>query len=232
MKLCLKLPCNPGEEAVREEGASLEEHLEHNVEGVSTVCAERQGRQTALGTSMAARWVVPALLMALFSASVPTILAAREHEVRVAWEEVAPLVEGREVETVLKNGVHIRGRAQKVLAEELEIRVKRTSNATVVPKGVTRIPRDLLVVLTVKWKRRVARALLTPGVVVGGWLALGVLGVGGDSVNSAGALALSTGFGAAGYLLGDRIDAKRLRVVLVPRASVTLLGRSLFRLAE
>ncbi len=36
-------------------------------------------------------------------------------EVAVRWEELAPLVEKRQIETVLTNGVHIRGRVEQAL---------------------------------------------------------------------------------------------------------------------
>ncbi len=55
--------------------------------------------------------------------------------VTVRWEELAPLVEKRQIETVLANGVHIRGRVEQVLPQALVVEVKRTSDPNLVPKG-------------------------------------------------------------------------------------------------
>ncbi len=48
-----------------------------------------------------------AFLVALWAAPLE---AGAPQEVTVRWEELAPLVEKRQIETVLANGVHIRGR--------------------------------------------------------------------------------------------------------------------------
>lgn len=162
--------------------------------------------------------------IALALLSVAPALSAREKEVRARWEELAPLVERRDVETVLKNGVHVRGRAEKVLPEALEVRVKKTSDAAVIPKGRTRIPRELVTVLTVRWKQGPARFLLAPVVAAGVlvWLTYrGVSPLVADSFHwemipiSGG---MVYGLGKVGHMIGSRIDQKRLRIVVVSGA--------------
>ncbi len=101
------------------------------------------------------------LVMALLC--VPPMLSAGEKEVQVRWEELSGLVERRDVEMVLTNGVHVRGRAERVLAEALEVRVKKTSDAAVIPQGLTPIPRGLVSAMTLRWKTRWARILLPVG---------------------------------------------------------------------
>ncbi|MCL4850733.1 MAG: hypothetical protein KJZ78_05050 [Bryobacteraceae bacterium] len=158
-----------------------------------------------------------ALLISVFL-SMPQVLAAREREVRIPWEELAPLVEGRDVETVLTNGVYVRGRVQKVLFRELEVRVKGTSDAAVIPKGETRIPRELLVSLTVKSRKGPARVLLPPAMVFGVSLILSRFTSIEDHVSSAVWYPIAIGTGIAGYLLGRRVDTQHLRIIVAPDA--------------
>ncbi|HEU0141473.1 MAG TPA: hypothetical protein VFQ79_17250 [Bryobacteraceae bacterium] len=158
------------------------------------------------------------LLIGVFL-SMPQVLAAREREVRVPWEELAPLVEGRDVETVLTNGVYVRGRAQKVLHRELEVRVKRTSDAAVIPKGETRIPRELLGALTVKSRKGPARVLLPPAMVFGVSLTLSRFTSIEDHVSSAVWYPIAIGTGIAGYLLGRRLDTQSMRIIVTPTHS-------------
>ncbi len=164
---------------------------------------------------------IPSLaLLALVLLCVVPLLSAREKEVRARWEELAPLVERRDVETVLTNGVHVRGRAEKVLPDALEVRVKKTSDEAVIPKGRTRIPRELVTVLTVTWKQGPARFLLAPVVGAGGFVLLLYLGVFPDPDSYGWKVipywaAAGYGVGWVGYKLGAEIDLKRLRIVVV-----------------
>jgi len=155
--------------------------------------------------------------VALLLLSVAPVLSAREKEVHARWEELAPLVERRDVETVLTNGVHVRGRAERVLPDALEVRVKKTSDAAAIPKGRTRIPRELVSVLTARWKTHGGRALLTPTLPIAAGYSLALLHIGADEYGTKGGYGLLIGFATAGYLVGDRIDRKSMRVVLVPK---------------
>jgi hypothetical protein len=146
------------------------------------------------------------------------LLSARDKEVHARWEELAPLVEKRDVETVLRNGVHVRGRAEKVLPDALEVRVTETSDAAVIPKGRTRIPREQFAVLTVTWKQGPARYLLPAALVVGlPYLLFPGLGIDNEAMGTAPLYALLSAVGTVGYLVGARIDGKRIRVVVVPQ---------------
>ncbi len=81
--------------------------------------------------------------------------------VTVRWEELA--LEKRQIETVLANGVHIRGRVEQVLPQALVVEVKRTSDPNLVPKGRTQVGRELVCCFTVRWRQGPARALLAIG---------------------------------------------------------------------
>ncbi len=108
----------------------------------------------------------------------------------------------------------------KVHPQTLEVRIKHTSSPAAVPKGLFQVPRDQLAVLSARWKRRWARAILTPGMLFGVPLLLGVAHVGGDTtveaLGQAGATTLWVGTGVAGYMIGDRIDRRRMQIVLLP----------------
>jgi hypothetical protein len=96
------------------------------------------------------------LLPALLAVSTRPLLAA-EPEVRARWEELPALVEGRDVEMVLRNGVYVRGRAGEATPDALQVRVRKTSDPEVIPKGPTAIPREQVSVLTVRWRKGPAR---------------------------------------------------------------------------
>ncbi|HXG34566.1 MAG TPA: hypothetical protein VNJ11_14465 [Bryobacteraceae bacterium] len=144
--------------------------------------------------------------------------AGAPEEVTVRWEELAPLVEKRQIETVLANGVHIRGRVEQVLPEALVVQVKRTSDPNLVPKGRTRVARELLSSFTVRWRQGPARALLAVGLPFAILSFLGAVGVATAELNPVAANLTFLGVApVVGYLLGAEIDTKSLRVMLEKR---------------
>ncbi|HXG33910.1 MAG TPA: hypothetical protein VNJ11_11130 [Bryobacteraceae bacterium] len=153
-----------------------------------------------------------AFLVALLAAPLE---AGAPKEATVRWEDVAPLVEKRQIETVLANGVHIRGRVERVLPQALVVEVKRTSDPNLVPKGRTQVPRKLLSSFTVRWREGPARALLAVGLPLAVPYFLFALGLEGDDLNPRPANFVVFGVApVVGYLLGAAIDTKSLRVVL------------------
>ncbi|HXH13426.1 MAG TPA: hypothetical protein VNP04_27080, partial [Alphaproteobacteria bacterium] len=128
----------------------------------------------------------------------------------------APLVEKREIETVLASGVHIRGRVEQVLPEALVVEVKRTSDPNLVPKGRTRVARESVRWLEARWSRRAARAVLTPLSVYLLWYALlRTRTVNEESLGAGQAILIYAAGAAPGYLLGRRIDQRRLRIKVI-----------------
>lgn len=153
----------------------------------------------------------------MYVALLGTLQAAsdREQEVRANWADLPALVEGRDIDTVLRNGVHIRGRVAKVHDQALEVRVKHTSDPGSIPTGRAQVPREQLAVLSVRWKSGPARYLLAPALAVGVPLLLGVAHIGADEVGLAGGYTIVAASGLGGYLIGAKIDTKRVRVVIV-----------------
>ncbi|HXG33911.1 MAG TPA: hypothetical protein VNJ11_11135 [Bryobacteraceae bacterium] len=154
-----------------------------------------------------------AFLVALWRAPLE---AGAPKEVTARWEELAPLVEKREIETVLANGVHIRGRAEQVLPEALVVEIKRTSDPNLVPKGRTRVARESVSVLTVRWKRPLARILLPAALFFLGQAAWsGVSAAAGREPGEAEAYVATLLWTIAGYGIGDVVDRRRLTIRIV-----------------
>jgi hypothetical protein len=165
-------------------------------------------------------WVAPVAL--LWAAP----LLGAPKEVAVRWEELAPLVEKREIETVLTNGVHLRGRVEQVLPEALVVEVKRTSDPNLVPKGPTRVSRELVSVLTVRWKRRLGRILMPIAFYVGGGIGYMALSgaMGRDGASKAEEFLIAALLVIAGYGVGDVLDQRQLAVRIVPAPASPMLS--------
>jgi hypothetical protein len=161
------------------------------------------------------------ILLALVRAA--PLLAGPPKEVAVRWEELAPLVEKREIETVLANGVHIRGRVEQVLPEALVVEVKRTSDPNLVPKGPTRVEREAVRWLQARWSRGAARAVLTPlvGLVLLPIALLRTGAVDDDKLTPGQIILLYAAGGTSGYLLGWRIDQRRLLIKVIEASPET-----------
>ncbi len=146
--------------------------------------------------------------------------AARERPlVEASWEELPPLLEGREIETVLLDGVRIKGRVLKVAADSIEMRVSKSSDPTQ-PRGERRIRRELFGLIGVKLRKGPARALLTAAGIVGPWAILAAkyhagLPEGGGARWVFAAYGLPIALGVIGYHLGARLDDKSFDVKVI-----------------
>jgi hypothetical protein len=107
-----------------------------------------------------------------------------------------------------------------VLPEALEVRVKKTSDAAVIPKGRTRIPREQPAVLTVRWKRSSLRYVLAPAMGWGVGILFARLGVIREHDPLFWGYGVLTLFGIAGYLVGEWLDSRQMRLVLVSHRPV------------
>ena len=74
-------------------------------------CGGWAGRKPAPDGSRRLAWVRPVALVALLCGA--PMVSARQKEVHARWDELTPLVEKREIETVLAIGVHVRGRPRR-----------------------------------------------------------------------------------------------------------------------
>ena len=161
-----------------------------------------------------------ALLVLLLA---PATFAATEVELR--WDELSPMITGKEVALVLPNGAAVRGEAIAVRTDGLVMVVKRTSDKKLQPKGQATIPREQVKLLDLRRPRSAAgRIALTivgafGGMTLGALLAVTVI----DNVAAAVVTYLGMAVGGAvlGYYTGDEIDRRttRIKIVEVPTMS-------------
>ncbi len=148
--------------------------------------------------------------------------AKKPRTVLAAWEELPALVEGRKIETVLLNGVSVRGRVIKVSSDGIEIDVRKSSAPALLPKGQTKIQRELLSRVKVVRKQGVWRGVLTVVMGTAGTVAamllisLELFGEGGakDPKAKPFIAGVTAGSGFLGYLWGAHIDDRSFVVVV------------------
>lgn len=160
-------------------------------------------------------------IFALLLISLAAVASARERPVvEASWKELAPLLEGRRIESVLLDGVHVRGNVVRVTSDAIEIDVTKTSEPGR-QKGLRRFPRDLFSLIRVKRHQGPARALLALGGIAAPWTITAARYRGGlpESVNSAGLVFTVVGLpvilGVLGYRLGARLDDKSFDVKIL-----------------
>jgi hypothetical protein len=96
--------------------------------------------------------------------------------IALQWEDLAPIVAGREVETVLADGTKLKGDVYAVREDHLVLNVKKTSNKAVYPKGQQSIERSLISSLdlrkkTIRWRVVATIAGSVVGLFAGGYVA-------------------------------------------------------------
>ncbi len=153
--------------------------------------------------------------------SLVAVAPARERPVvEASWEELGPLVEGRRIESVLLDGIRIKGIVVKVAPDALEIDVTKTSEPGR-RKGIRRFPRELFGQIQIRLHKGPARPLLAVAGIAAPWVITAARYRGGlpESVNSA-ALAFTVAglpiiLGVLGYRLGARLDDRSFAVKIV-----------------
>lgn len=167
-----------------------------------------------VGPSIAARGVLGICIL------VATAAARERPLVEASWEELPPLLEGREIETVLLDGVRVRGRVVKVVADSIGMKVSKSSDPRQ-PRGERQIRRELFGLIRVKLTKGPVRALLAVAGIGG---ALGIMSAKYSPVpegaSAAGMIFVGTGLpialGVIGYHLGARVDDKSFDVRIIP----------------
>lgn len=142
-----------------------------------------------------------------------SLWAANRMELSLRWSELEPNIAGKNVRMVLPNGAHIEGRALGVQPEALIVKITKTSDKKVQPKGEVSLPRSAVSVLqvmnySVRW--RIIGTTIAPVLVAVAGTAAAFNGVGDFYEDlpkiigfcSAGML----GSGVGGYFLGKRAD--------------------------
>ena len=141
-----------------------------------------------------------------------SLWAANPMELSVRWGELEPTVAGKHVGMVLPNGAHIEGRALVVQPEALIIKITKTSDRKVQPKGEASVPRSAVSVLqvmnySVRW--RIIGTILGPALaaVVGTMAFFRVAGDWDELPKYIGFCSAGMfGSGVGGYYLGKRAD--------------------------
>jgi len=110
---------------------------------------------------------------ALLGLSGSVLWGSDPRSIQLRWGELLPRIENRKVALVLPGGTHIEGKVEGVEAEGLHLRVTRTSDRKVLPKGSQLIPRESVSVLRVNEDRVIARPLCALGGagVIAAWVA-------------------------------------------------------------
>lgn len=163
-----------------------------------------------------------AVLLAILQSNLA--VAQSQRQVVVSWKELGPLVENRQFEAVLVNGVHVQGKAWKVLPHALTADIQETSDPAAIRMGVYRIPRELFSTIRVQWVKGFGRFLVSAIGFVGSSFATWR-----RPVPVAGAASITVLATIGGYYAGKEMDTRRLRVVILdpvekdlPRVSTVL----------
>jgi hypothetical protein len=144
---------------------------------------------------------------------------------QVKWPDLAAVILNKTVSVALADGAIVTGEAMGVESDALVVRVTKTSDAALHPKGALRISRPNLHVLELHTKRHVFRAILTPvggviGFAGGAGAAIGIQGgiFGNEHQGAAvGALiGITAGGTVAGYFIGNSADRHTTTIEIVP----------------
>lgn len=135
------------------------------------------------------------------------------------WDELASLIEGRQVQLTLPDAVTIRGEVVGVRNDTLILNVGRTTNHVMHPKGHASIPRASVTLIELHERRRSGRRHL--GAIVGTAAGVGLGIVAAQSGYSPGKAVLT---GAAvgsvgaliGYFVGRNMGGPKTLIKIVP----------------
>jgi hypothetical protein len=160
----------------------------------------------------------PALLILICAAV--DLAAGETRPVELKWNEIAPLVAGRNVDVTLAEGGRVRGEAIAVRENTLVVDVRGSSGAgSRFQNGNADIPRPSIVLIRVDrtrgaWGRTMGTVLgVLSGMVLGGWAAAHT-----DSA-SAGIptfLGIASGVSVTGYYAGRALDKRSMLIRIVP----------------
>ena len=147
---------------------------------------------------------------------------AREpQKLRLKWEELNPQIAGKKVEFVLPDGTHAQGEVGAVEAAGIRMKITKTSNRKVQPKGNQLVPRQSVAFLRFTERRGWGRLI---GTVAGIGAAAAIVGAQdidiyeGPLVILVPAVAVvgAAGCGVAGYYTGRAIDKRITEITIVP----------------
>ncbi len=147
--------------------------------------------------------------------------AGEPRQIQLSWDQLQSRIEGRKVALTLPDGTSIAGKARAVEPEGLRLKISKTTDRKVQPKGVRLIPRQSVTYLEVTEYRWIGRLLGTAGAM---GAALGIVAAQQIDLYEgalvvavpAGIAAGTIGVGIGGYYIGKRCD-KRVTGIRIAR---------------
>lgn len=162
------------------------------------------------------------LLLVTLVASFPSQTAAKSSVVQLRWEELSPLVTGREIGIQLPDGARLKGDVITVRDDSLYMDVTKTSNKLSYPKGQLSIPRASVAAMDLRQIKKVrGRVIGTTVGVVGGVFAAAAVAVGlcrADTCGAAagwGAIGAGVGIAVLGNRLGHEADMDKMTIQII-----------------
>ena len=160
------------------------------------------------------------VLVALLGMSQGLLWGGEPRQLQLKWNELGPRIEDKKVALVLPGGTCIEGKVQVVGSDGLRLRISKTSDRKAQPKGMHLIPRQSVSTLRVTEYRKLARLLVTAGVLAAaaGIAAAsypepfeGAMYVVVPAVTAGG----MAGGAVAGYYIGKKLDKRVIEIRIV-----------------
>lgn len=161
------------------------------------------------------------LTFAVLAHAVPLCAAEKkppdERKFRLQWGDLAPLVAGNKISTVLTTGDRVEGKAVTVKPHALLLVITKSSDRSAYPKGEGMLPRTLLTELRVTKTTGYTWKIVGTVIGAGIGIAIGapVLAIAGSEAAGIGA-ALLAGCPGLGFLAGWATDRKVTVITIVP----------------
>jgi hypothetical protein len=147
------------------------------------------------------------------------VFAVDQHEISIPWNDLSAVVVGRTIRMILPNGPRIEGKAVVVEPEQLRVRITKTSNPRVQPRGQALIPRTAVSAMQVvrygvRWR---ITGMIAGPLLVAATAVTVVAHTGAGNLNTAAGLTAGgiLGGAVAGYYTGKRADRRIVTIRIV-----------------
>jgi hypothetical protein len=144
------------------------------------------------------------------------------------WNELAPLLEGRELSIPLQGGAVVTGELLNVRTDSLNLDIRKVSGRTEYRKGPASIPRGSVTTIRATktqgaWGRRMGVLIgQIAGLIAGGELVAHLATTERSGVPTF--VAVDVGATVAGYYLGKSRDKRELEIAVVPASEAERQG--------
>lgn len=168
---------------------------------------------------MALRFFSVAGLLLLASESL--LWCGEPRRLQLPWSELGPRITDHKVALVLPNGIQIEGKVRSVEPGALRLKVSKTSDRGLLPKGDRSIPRQSVSLLRVTEYRKLGRLLLTSGVLA---VAAGIVAANYPDLYEGAVIVVVpaviagglVGVGLGGYYAGKHLDKTVTEIQILP----------------